>query len=97
MSSATEIALQKRVQQLERENAKLRDHANTESHSRLMAEEELGKTENQLQIALDAAGLAMWQWDLDAQVIYTSRRFADMVNDFGNMQGDGQEIGRAHV
>ncbi len=90
MSGAAEIALQQRLRQLELENARLRDHASTESHSRLMAEEELGKTENQLQLALDAAGLAMWQWDLGAQVVYTSKRFAEMVNDYGNMQGDGQ-------
>ncbi len=90
MSAMADRALQRQVDQLERENARLRDQASSDSHSRLMAEEELGKTEDRLQLALDAAGLAMWEWDLASHTIYTSRRFAELVNDFGGMQGEGQ-------
>jgi signal transduction histidine kinase len=90
MSGLGQQALQRQIDQLERENARLRDQADSDSHSRLMAEEELGKTEDRLQLALDAAGLAMWEWDLASHVVYTSRRFAELVNDFGNLTGEGQ-------
>ncbi len=82
--------LQVRLERLERENALLREHADVEQQSRLVAEQELGKTEDRLQLALDAAGLAMWEWDAETTAIYTSLRFADLVNDYGYMQGNGQ-------
>ncbi len=90
MSNAAETALQRQIVRLEAENARLRDQASSESHSRLMVEEELGKTEDRLQLALDAAGLMMWEWDLDAGVISTSLRFGELVNDFGHVQGNFQ-------
>ena len=90
MTSDAEKTLQVQLEQLQRENTRLRDHVSTESHSRLMAEEELGKTEDRLQLALDAAGLAMWEWDLESHVIYTSARFADLVGEAGNLHGYGQ-------
>lgn len=79
-----------RLERLERENAQLREHADVEQQSRLVAELELGKTKDRLQLALDAAGLAMWEWDSETTAIYTSLRFADLVNDYGYMQGNGQ-------
>ena len=90
MSTAKEQALQRQLDELQRENAALRGQADTDFHSRLMAEEELGKTEDRLQLALDAAGLAMWQWNLQTHAIYTSKRFSEIVNDGGNPQGDEQ-------
>ena len=90
MSTAAIQALQRQLSEALRENAQLRERSDTDSHSRLLAEEELGKTEDRLQLALDAAGLAMWEWDLPSHAIYTSKRFAQIVNDHSNMQGDGQ-------
>ena len=84
------VDLQAQLERLERENALLREHADVEQQSRLVVEQELGKTEDRLQLALDAAGLAMWEWDAETTAIYTSLRFADLVNDFGHMQGNGQ-------
>ena len=85
-----DATLLEKLARLEGENAVLRKHAVVEQQSRMVAEQELGKTEDRLQLALDAAGLAMWEWDADTSAIYTSLRFADMVNDFGFMQGSGQ-------
>jgi signal transduction histidine kinase/DNA-binding response OmpR family regulator len=71
--------LLERIRILQQENADLKDEANQESHSRLMAEEALGITEDRLQLALDAAGLASWEWDIAADVVFTSARFGQMV------------------
>ena len=46
--------LQRENERLQRENDLLRARAGEESHSRLMAEEALGDTEDRLQLALDA-------------------------------------------
>jgi signal transduction histidine kinase/DNA-binding NarL/FixJ family response regulator/HPt (histidine-containing phosphotransfer) domain-containing protein len=70
-----------RVEQLERENALLKAQASSESQSRLMAEEALGQTEDRLQLALDAAQLALWEWDVAAQTVFTSARFGEMIGD----------------
>jgi signal transduction histidine kinase/DNA-binding NarL/FixJ family response regulator len=71
--------LRQRIRDLEQENAALKLEANEESHSRLMAEEALGITEDRLQLALDAAGLASWEWDLSARLVITSARFGQMI------------------
>jgi signal transduction histidine kinase/DNA-binding response OmpR family regulator len=71
------------VEKLQHENAQLRERAGTESHSRLMAEAALGQTEERLQLALDAAGLAMWEWDIARDTVYTSARFAELLGPAG--------------
>jgi signal transduction histidine kinase/CheY-like chemotaxis protein/HPt (histidine-containing phosphotransfer) domain-containing protein len=71
------------VEKLQHENAQLRERAGTESHSRLMAEAALGQTEERLQLALDAAGLAMWEWDMTRDTVYTSARFAELLGPAG--------------
>ncbi len=90
MSGASAQSLQRRLDDLLRENALLRQKANADSNSRLMAEEGLGKSEDRLQLALDAAGLAMWEWELQANAVHTSPRFADIARDYSRLQGDGQ-------
>jgi signal transduction histidine kinase/CheY-like chemotaxis protein len=87
---STEHELKRRIAELEQENAALRQETETEAHSRLMAEEALGQTQDQLQLALDAAGLAAWQWDISSNVITSSLRFGDMQGleaDSANAQG----------
>jgi signal transduction histidine kinase/DNA-binding response OmpR family regulator len=81
MSSADENRLVRLVESLQRENEQLRQRASTESHSRLMAEDALGKTEDRLQLALDASGLAMWEWNLVGDSLFTSARFMQIVDD----------------
>jgi PAS domain-containing protein len=73
-------ALREQIDRLQQENELLRQQASEESHSRLMAEEALGQTEDRLQLALDAAGLASWQWDIAADLVITSARFAQMLD-----------------
>lgn len=90
MNSATEAKLRIQLAALQHENARLQEQSKEDAHSRLIVEQELGKTEDRLSLALDAAGLAMWEWDMATQAIYTSVRFAEMVNDFSFMQGNGQ-------
>jgi signal transduction histidine kinase/CheY-like chemotaxis protein/HPt (histidine-containing phosphotransfer) domain-containing protein len=90
MIRSTEPALRRHVDELLRENAELRERADTDSHSRLMAEEELGRTEDQLRLALNAAGLATWEWDFDSEAIQTSLRFAEILNLSNPTLGDGQ-------
>jgi signal transduction histidine kinase/DNA-binding response OmpR family regulator len=68
-----------RIRVLQKENAQLQAEASQESHSRLVAEEALGDTEDRLQLALDAAGLASWEWDIAAEVVFTSARFGQMI------------------
>jgi signal transduction histidine kinase/CheY-like chemotaxis protein len=67
------------IDRLERENALLRQQASSETHSRMMAEQALGQTQDRLQLALDAAGLAFWEWDVAAGSVYTSARFAEIL------------------
>ena len=90
MNSASEFQLRSQLTALQQENDRLREQAKEDSHSRLMVEQELGKTEDRLALALDSAGLAMWEWDMATQAIYTTVRFAELVNDFSFMQGNGQ-------
>jgi signal transduction histidine kinase/FixJ family two-component response regulator len=79
MSDIDQDRLLRLVEKLQRDNERLRHVAQSESHSRLMAEDALGKTQDRLQLALDAAGLAMWEWDVVKDTIFTSARFAQMM------------------
>ena len=74
------LALLEKLEHLERDNKRLRNRASTESHSRMMAEEALGETEDRLQLALDAAGLAMWEWDIVQGTVFTTARFEVLVD-----------------
>ncbi len=80
MSTSDQNRLMQVVESLQRENQQLRQRAHTESHSRLMAEDALGKTEDRLQLALDGAGLAMWEWDVVSDTLFTSGRFAHIID-----------------
>jgi signal transduction histidine kinase/CheY-like chemotaxis protein len=90
MTSGAVSRLQRQVESLQLELAALREQAHGESNSRLMAEVELGKTEDRLQLALDAAGLAMWEWNIDNHAIFTSSRFVEMMNDSSQPEPNGQ-------
>ncbi len=72
--------LLEQIKLLQRDNAQLRDQAHNESSSRLMAEAALGKTEDHLQLAVDAAGLAIWEWDILDETLFASSRFMETVD-----------------
>ncbi len=80
--SLNEKRLLQLLEQLQLENAQLRNRASDESHSRIMAEEALGQTEDRLQMALDAAGLATWELDVANKMVYTSASFAPMIGEY---------------
>lgn len=81
MSQSDQDQLLRLVEKLQRDNERLRQQSKSESHSRLMAEDALGKTEDRLQLALDAAGLAMWEWNLVSDTLFTSSRLAHILGD----------------
>jgi signal transduction histidine kinase/DNA-binding response OmpR family regulator len=78
-----------KLEHLERENALLREQAKSEAMARQVVEQKLNLVEGRLQLALDAAGLAVWEWDLDQQTVYTSARFAELVQDFSHQKDGG--------
>lgn len=84
----TILRLQRQIEALQGELATLRSLASQETHSRLMAIEELGKSEDRLQLALDAAGLAMWESNLDTQRISASSSLAALVGETSHGQDD---------
>ena len=70
--------------ELDRLNAeldRLRHSVHRESNSRLLAEEALDETRDRLQLAVDAAGLALWDWQLPAPQMFMSARWGDMIGD----------------
>jgi PAS domain S-box-containing protein len=83
--------LLERIRLLTQENAQLQEEAQEQSHSRILAEEALGLSEDRLQLALDAAGLASWEWHLNANYVMTSPRFVDMLNPAGDAQAQHEK------
>jgi PAS domain-containing protein len=73
--------LQKQVLRLKQELEVLRGAARDASTSRLLAEEELDDTRDRLQLALDAAQLALWEWNLRSNVVYLNARWSEMMGD----------------
>lgn len=59
----------------------LRGTASDESTSRLLAEEELDDTRDRLTLALDAAGLGLWEWSVNTGDVYLSARWAEIMGD----------------
>jgi len=66
-----------------RELEKLRGSVHRESNSRLLAEEALDETRDRLQMAVDAAGLALWDWQLPAPQVFLTARWGELVGDIG--------------
>ena len=75
---------QRLMAELDRQNAeldRLRSSVHRESNSRLLAEEALDETRDRLQLAVDAAGLALWDWQLPAKQVFLTARWGEMVGD----------------
>ena len=75
---------QQLLAELERQNHELdqlRSSVHWESNSRLLAEEALDATQYRLQLAVDAAGLALWDWQLRSPQVYLTARWGEMLGD----------------
>ena len=81
--------VQRLMTELERQNHeldRLRSSVHRESNSRLLAQEALDETSDRLQLAVEAAGLALWDWQLPAAQIYLTARWGEMIGDIA-MEG----------
>ncbi|MDP2262569.1 MAG: ATP-binding protein [Hydrogenophaga sp.] len=75
---------QRLLAELDRQNAeldRLRSSVHRESNSRLLAEEALDETRDRLQLAVDAAGLALWDWQLPAEQVFLTARWGELIGD----------------
>ncbi|MDP1684043.1 PAS domain-containing hybrid sensor histidine kinase/response regulator [Hydrogenophaga sp.] len=75
---------QQLLDELERQNRdldRLRSSVHREFNSRLLAEEALDETRDRLQMAVDAAGLALWDWQLPSQKVFLSARWGELIGD----------------
>jgi signal transduction histidine kinase/DNA-binding response OmpR family regulator len=78
------LRTQQLLQEVERQNHeldRLRSSVHRESNSRLLAEEALDETRDRLQLAVEAAGLALWDWQLPSTQVFLTARWGDMVGD----------------
>lgn len=81
--------VQRLMAELDRQNAeldRLRSSVHRESNSRLLAEEALDETRDRLQLAVDAAGLALWDWQLPSPQMFLTARWGEMLGDIA-MEG----------
>lgn len=75
---------QQLLRELDRQNAeldRLRSSVHHESNTRLLAEEALDETRDRLQLAVDAAGLALWDWQLPSPEVFLTARWGEMLGD----------------
>jgi signal transduction histidine kinase/CheY-like chemotaxis protein len=80
---------QKLLTELDRQNAeldRLRSSVHRESNSRLLAEEALDETRDRLQLAVEAARLALWDWQLPTPQVFLTARWGEMLGDLA-MEG----------
>lgn len=74
-------ALQQRLLSLSEELEVVKGAAFNASNSRLLAEEELDDTRDRLQLALDAAQLALWEWHIPTGDVFLNARWGEMLGD----------------
>ena len=85
---------QKLLGELEHQNReldRLRGTVHRESNSRLLAEEALDETRDRLQLAVDAAGLALWDWQLPATQVFLTARWGELLGDIAAAVGLSRE------
>jgi signal transduction histidine kinase len=71
--------LNQRLRQQDGELMRLRATVSRESNSRLMAEEALDETQDRLGLAVAAAKLALWEWDIHAGTVFLSERWGEIA------------------
>jgi signal transduction histidine kinase/CheY-like chemotaxis protein/HPt (histidine-containing phosphotransfer) domain-containing protein len=62
-----------------REIAKLHSSVDHEANSRLMAEVALDDSQDRLRLAVEAAKLILWEWDIDTGEVFLSERWSSIV------------------
>lgn len=67
------------LQNQSHELEKLRHSVHRESNSRFLAEEALDETRDRLQLAVDAAGLALWDWPVGSDQVFLSARWGEFL------------------
>jgi signal transduction histidine kinase/DNA-binding response OmpR family regulator len=67
------------IDRLNAENDRLRSSTRRESNSRLIAEEALNKTQDRMQFAIEAAGLALWDWLVASPEAFVTGRWGEMI------------------
>ena len=80
------LRTQQLLKEVERQNHdldRLRSSVHRESNSRLLAEEALDETRDRLQLAVEAAGLALWDWQLPSEQVFLTARWGEMLGDIG--------------
>lgn len=78
------LRTQQLLAEVERQNHeldRLRSSVHRESNSRLLAEEALDETRDRLQLAVEAAGLALWDWQLPSDQVFLTARWGEMLGD----------------
>lgn len=70
----------KEVDRLNAEIDQLRTAKNQESDYRLEAEHDLQKTQDRLRLAVDAAGLALWDWPVASDEAFFSAQWGRMID-----------------
>jgi signal transduction histidine kinase/DNA-binding response OmpR family regulator len=78
------LRTQQLLAEVERQNHeldRLRSSVHRESNSRLLAEEALDETRDRLQLAVEAAGLALWDWQLPSEQVFLTARWGEMLGD----------------
>ncbi|WP_374666897.1 response regulator [Ramlibacter sp.] len=74
-------ALRGEVAAQARELLHLRESVDRESNSRLMVEEALDDTRERLSLAVQAARLALWEWDIGAGTVSVDARWAQITGE----------------
>jgi signal transduction histidine kinase/CheY-like chemotaxis protein len=69
------------LNRLQAELERIKGSAKRETDSRLQAEEALGETQERLQFALEAAGLALWDLRQPFTDVYLSARWGELLGD----------------
>lgn len=78
------VRTQQLLSEVERQNHeldRLRSSVHREANSRLLAEEALDETRDRLQLAVEAAGLALWDWQLPSPQVFLTARWGEMLGD----------------
>ncbi len=78
--------LQAELERQQRELEQLQGEVHRESSGRRLAEEALDEARDRLQLAVDAAGLALWDWQLPATQVFLSARGSEWL---GGVAADG--------
>jgi signal transduction histidine kinase/DNA-binding response OmpR family regulator len=82
--SAERGRVQQLLEEIDRQNAeldRLRNSVRRESNSRLLAEEALDESRERLELAVEAAELALWDWSMDSGQLFMTARWGEMIGD----------------